>query len=319
MLATRFLPQTDPRRTSYRNTATEETTVTRTATFDTATYKTGLAQEWQDAAPGWRRWHDPMEANEGSAAISRLLVDRAQLTSGEAVLDVGAGYGEPALTAARAVAPGGRVVLQDLSAQMLAFARERLAQVDLDDVEVAFHQGDAEHLDLPATSFDAVVSRAAIMYFVDVVSSLAHLRSLLRGGGRLAASVWGPPDRVGFAAPLPFILDALGLPPPPPERPGPFTLGDREQLATLVERAGFTEVETGTETAVWELPSRQAATRFLQDVAPPVTALFAGRPDEVTRQVWQQVTEQAWEPFVGADGQVRLPNEAIWVAAVNPT
>jgi enediyne biosynthesis protein CalE5 len=290
-----------------------------TRTLDIPAFKAALTQEWREAAPGWRRWHDEMEAVDGSAAISRVLVEHARLMPGDAVLDVGAGYGEPALAAADAVDPGGRVVLQDLSAEMLAHARERLGQAELQNVEVEIHDGDAEHLQLSAASFDAIVSRAAIMYFVDVVGTLTHLRSLLRAAGRFTASVWGPPERVGFAAPLPLILDALGLPPPPPERPGPFTLGDRERLASVVEQAGFVELETGTVTATWELPSRQAATRFLQDVAPPVTALFAGQPDHVTEQVWQQVTEQAWEPFTEPDGRVRLPNEAIWVSATNPS
>ncbi len=292
--------------------------MTRTASLDVAAFKTGLAQEWRDAAPGWRRWHDPMEAEEGSAALSRVLIERARLSPGDAVLDIGTGYGEPALQAARAVAPLGRVVLQDLSGPMLDIARERLADADLQDVELDVLEGDAEDLDLPAGSFDAIVSRAALMYLVDVVGTLARLRSLLRAEGRLSASVWGPPDRVAFAAPLPLILEELGLPAPPPERPGPFTLGNRQQLDHLVAQAGFVEVETGIESAVWELPSREAATRFLQEVAPPVTALFADQTDEVTRRVWQQVTEQAWEPFVETDGRVRLPNEAIWVAATNP-
>jgi hypothetical protein len=54
-------------------------------------------------------------------------------------------------------------------------------------------------------------------------------------------------------------------------------------------------------------------------VAPPVTALFSGQPDHVTEQVWRPVAELAWEPFAEPDGRVRLPNEAIWVSATNPS
>jgi ubiquinone/menaquinone biosynthesis C-methylase UbiE len=48
------------------------------------------------------------------------------------VLDVAAGYGEPGLTAARAVAPGGQVVCTDISGPMLAFGRERAAAEGLE-------------------------------------------------------------------------------------------------------------------------------------------------------------------------------------------
>ena len=43
------------------------------------------------------------------------MVEFAGIGPGDVVLDVAAGYGEPGLTAARAVAPGGRVVCTDIS------------------------------------------------------------------------------------------------------------------------------------------------------------------------------------------------------------
>lgn len=290
----------------------------RTDTLDVESFKQNLEQEWRQAAPGWRTWYDTMETEPGSRGLSRTLIDRAGIGAGDAVLDVGAGYGEPGLGAAEAVAPDGRVVLQDLSAEMLAFAADRLEHADLADVDVAILQRDAEDLDLPDFSFDAVISRAAIMYFVDVAGTLARLRTGLKPGGRLAASVWAAPDEVGFASPLPIILDELRLPPPPQDRPGPFALGDRERLAEVVADAGFVDLRTGSQTAVWEFDSREACTRFLRDVAPPVTALVAGQPDELAQRVWQRVTDEAWEPFTGPDGRVRLPNLAHWISAETP-
>ncbi len=286
--------------------------------FDVVSFKDGIRREWREAAPGWREWLPTMEAADGSAALSRILVDQARLAPGAAVLDVGAGYGEPGLTAARAVAPGGRVLLQDIAGDMLATARQRAAQADLGDVAVETVECDAEELDLEPASVDAIISRAAIMLFVDPAGTLARLRSACRPGGRLAVSVWGPPDRVGFAACLPVILDALNLDPPPRDRPGPFTLGDPERLPEVVTHAGFVKVETGATIAVWEFESREACTQFIRDVAPPVTALVADQPETVRQQVWQRVTEEAWEPFIAADGRVNLPNEALWIAAVNP-
>ncbi len=286
--------------------------------FDPVSFKDGIRREWREAAPGWQRWLPTMETEDGSAALSRILVDHARLAPGDTVLDVGAGYGEPGLTAARAVARGGRVVLQDIAGDMLATARQRVAHADVGGVAVEAVECDAEELDLEPASVDAVLSRSAIQYLIDPAGTLARLRRACRPGGRLAAAVWGPPDRVGFAACLPVILDALDLDPPPRDRPGPFALGDPERLTDVVTDAGFTEVETGTAVAVWEFASRQACTQFIRDVAPPVTALVADQPEPVRQHVWQRVTEQAWEPFVAADGRIHLPNEAHWVAAVNP-
>ncbi|MDS1269621.1 methyltransferase domain-containing protein [Lipingzhangella sp. LS1_29] len=292
--------------------------MTQAETFDPRAYKQALQQEWQDAAPGWRRWVATMETDEGGQGMSRKLVELADVGPGHAVLDVGAGYAEPGVTVVNTIAPGGRLTLQDLSAPMLAFARERVAEAAAGGVEVDILEGDIETLALPEAYYNAVVSRSALMYAVDVVGVLGRLRATLRPAGRLAASVWGPPEQVGFAASLSVMLDELQLPPPPKDRPGPFALGDPERLAALVAHAGFTEVNIGSRTLVWEFASRQACTQFLRDVAPPVTALVADRPEDVRQRVWQRVTSEAWEPFAEPDGRVRLPNRALWVAATNP-
>jgi enediyne biosynthesis protein CalE5 len=282
----------------------------KTTTFDPAQYKADLRTEWRDAAPGWRAWVDVLEAANGGHAVSRTLVELAGIGPGDAVLDVAAGYGEPGLTAARAVAPGGRVVCTDISGEMLAVGRERAAAAGLDNLE--FLEGDAEELAFPEASFDAVLSRQGLQFLPDVPGMLARLRSFLKPHGRLAAAVWGPPQTVQFAAPVPVIRAELGLPPPPAGIPGPFALADADQLVGLVEAAGFTDVATGTVTAIYQTDSPELATRWLREVAPPITALVDPQPPEVQERVWAKVT-QAWAPFTIADGRVRLENQAVWV------
>jgi SAM-dependent methyltransferase len=283
--------------------------MTKTTSFDPAQYKADLRTEWRDAAPGWRAWIDVLEAADGGLAVSRSLVELARIGPGDAVLDVACGYGEPGLTAARAVAPGGRVVCTDISAEMLAVGRERAAAAGLDNLE--FLEGDAEALAFEEASFDAALSRQGLQFLPDVPGVLARLRSFLKPHGRLAAAVWGPPQAVQFAAPVPVIRAELGLP-PPPAGPGPFALADAGQLVGLVEAAGFTDVATGTVTAVYQLGSPELATRWLREVAPPITALVDPQPPEVQERVWAKVTE-AWAPFTIADGRVRLENQALWV------
>jgi SAM-dependent methyltransferase len=283
--------------------------MTQTTTFDPAQYKADLRTEWRDAAPGWRAWVDVLEAANGGQAVSRTLVELARIGPGDAVLDIACGYGEPGLTAARAVTPGGHVVCSDISRAMLAVGRERAAAAGLDNLE--FIEGDAEELAFEEVSFDAVLSRQGLQFLPDVPGVLVRLRSFLKPQGRLAAAVWGPPQAVQFAAPVPLIRAELGLPPPPAGIPGPFAL-DHDQLVGLVEAAGFTEVATGTVTAVYEFGSPELATRWLREVAPPITALVDPQPPEVQERVWAKVTE-AWAPFTIADGRVRLENQAVWV------
>jgi SAM-dependent methyltransferase len=193
---------------------------------------------------------------------------------------------------------------------MLAFGRERAAAEGLDNLEVI--ECDAEELVFEEASFDAVLSRQGLQYLPDVPGALARLRSFLRPHGRLAAAVWGPPDTVQFAAPVPVIRAELQLPAPPAGIPGPFALADAGQLAGLVQAAGFTDVETGTVTAIYQTDSPELATRWLREVAPPISSLVDGRPPEAQERVWAKVTE-AWAPYTTADGRVRLENQAVWV------
>jgi hypothetical protein len=138
------------------------------------------------------------------------------------------------------------------------------------------------------------------------------LHAFLKPHGRLAAAVWGSPQALQFAAPVPVIRAELQLPPPPAGIPGPFALADAGQLVGLVEAAGCTDVETGTVTAIYQLGSPELATRWLRDVAPPISSLVDPQPPEIRQYVWARAT-QAWAPYTTADGRVRLENQAVWV------
>lgn len=286
--------------------------MTSAVIFDSLAFKEAQRSDWQQAAPGWRRWYDVLEAEVGGQVVSRKLVELADLEPGDTVLDVATGYGEPALTAARAVLPGGRVMATDIAPNLLAFGRERARRAGLDNVE--FRESDAETLEFPDETFDAVLSRQGLQFLPDVAGTLKRLNSVVRSGGRLAAAVWGPLETVQFALPIPIILRELSLPPPPPGRPGPFALGNAKMLAKLVADAGFREIETGTVTVVYETASAEDCTQWVRDVAPPIVRLTDGQPPEVASRVWRQVTA-GWTPLLTSKGCVRTSNQAIWVAA----
>ena len=278
--------------------------------FDPVAFKEAQRTDWQIAAPGWRKWYDVLEA--GGEIVSRTLVELSGIVPGDTVLDVATGYGEPALTAARVVAPNGRVLATDIAADMLEFGRERAAQADLDNV--VFLEADAEALSFDDESFDAILCRQGLQFIPDALGTLQRFHTFLKRDGRLAAAVWGPPDTVQFARPVSVILTALDLPAPPPGRPGIFALADRHALKRLVADAGYRDVKTGTVTAVYETSSPEDFTHWARDVAPPIANLLKGQSLEVQEEVWRKVTE-AWTPLTTADGRVRTENQAIWVAA----
>ncbi len=143
---------------------------------------------------GWKEWSEFKDSAD--AHISRRLVELADVQPGSRVLDIAAGYGEPALTAARRVGPEGRIVATDISAEMLAFGRERAAAACLGNAE--FIESDASGLDFPPASFDAAVSRWGIIFEPDAEAAAGRIRGFLRPGSRMAISSWGEPDQVPF-------------------------------------------------------------------------------------------------------------------------
>jgi len=285
--------------------------MTATPAFDPVAFKQKMRQEWTDAAAGWRKWYHVVEGRDGGQRHSAKLVELARVRPGGSVLDVGGGYGEPSLAAARIVGPKGRVVCTDIAPGLLAFAQERTSEAGLTNME--FIEQDAEQLDFEWESFDAIVSRAALMFLPDVAGTLVRLRAFLKPGGRFAASVWGERSKVEFAMAGSVIASELALTPPPQGQPGIFALADEQRLGTLARDSGFRDVETGTVQVIFETETPAQFTEFIRDVAPPFSVLLKDQTAQARERIWAKVTE-AYARFADSTGRVRTTNEAIWVA-----
>jgi ubiquinone/menaquinone biosynthesis C-methylase UbiE len=125
----------------------------------------------------WDRW--------GAATVARL-----PLSSGDVVLDVCCGAGASALPAARAVGPTGNVLGLDLAEPLLALARERAVTLGLRNV--SFRECDATATGLESCSFDAVVCVFGVFFAADMPAFVAEMWRLVRSGGLLAITTWGP-------------------------------------------------------------------------------------------------------------------------------
>lgn len=117
-------------------------------------------------------------------------IDRLRLLPGSVVLDVGCGSGASAIPAAQRVGRSGRVIGVDLAERLLDLARSKARDQALDNVE--FHQRDMEALDFSDAMFDAVVCVFAIFFVPDMVAQVKKLWRLVRPGGQLAITTWGP-------------------------------------------------------------------------------------------------------------------------------
>lgn len=134
---------------------------------------------WRRTAPFYNVLALPSGRLRGKA-IARLA-----LRPGETVLDFGCGTGLSFDLLERSVGPEGRVIGVELSPEMLARARERAARHGWTNVTLI--EANAEEVDLPAESVDAVLSA----FTNDIMHSrLAVERAVraLRVGGRFVAA-----------------------------------------------------------------------------------------------------------------------------------
>jgi arsenite methyltransferase len=111
-------------------------------------------------------------------------IDVARLRSGEFVVDLGCGSGADAILAARAVAPGGRVIGVDMTDAMLVRAGANAASVGAENAE--FVQGTIESVPLPDGSVDVVISNGVINLSPERERVLGEAHRVLRPRGRLA-------------------------------------------------------------------------------------------------------------------------------------
>jgi SAM-dependent methyltransferase len=229
------------------------------STLNPTEFRTGQREQW-NVAPHLDRAAGP---------VRERLVDLAGVKAGDRVLDVAAGYGEPALTAARRVGAEGHVVATDISREMLAYGRERAAEAGLDNIE--FIEADASSLDFPALSFDAALSSWGIIFDPEGEATAARVRGFLKPGARMAISSWGPPDRVPMlGVPALTVMEVLQIPPPPPGTPGPLSRPTSAALGGLLEGGGFSDVEVIEDTVVTDLASPEEFTTFVREIAPPI-------------------------------------------------
>ena len=118
--------------------------------------------------------------------------DRAELSAGDAALDVCCGTGDLALELARRVGPGGRVVGCDFSERMLELARTK---ADGASAGVGFEWADALELPYRDGEFDAVTVGFGVRNLADLDLGLREMARVLKPGGRLAILEITQPQR----------------------------------------------------------------------------------------------------------------------------
>lgn len=280
------------------------------SSFDAEKYKNAQREQWNKDGAAWRRWNPVLDRWYGEA--TRQMLDLARIRPGQRILDVAAGAGEPAVSAAERVGPGGHVLATDISEGIVELARQVARERGLDQVETRAMDG--EKLDLPDASFDAVLCRLGLMYMPHPVAALREWRRALRAGGRVAVVVFSTPERNGWGAiPASIIRRRAQLPPPAPGQPGPFGLGAPGVLEGLFRQAGFADAEIRAVPVPHRATSAAEYVRVAREAFGGFNAMMAHLPAEERESVWNEV-EGSMRGFE-TPGGFEVPGECLVAAA----
>ena len=214
------------------------------------------------------------------------------------VLDVGCGTGALALAIAGQLGPQGHVTGVDISAPMIALARERAQRAGL---AVDFIVADVQQHAFAPGSLDRIVSRFGVMFFDDPVQAFGQLQRAAKRGGVLQALAWRRPDETAFmttaeraAAPW------LQLPPRSPGAPGQFAFADQARVEQILSDGGWEDIEVLPLDVVCRIDRADLAT-YVALLGPVGSALRAPDLDGATRTQVLEAVMAAFAPFIEGD------------------
>ena len=284
-------------------------------TLDTTGPNAEQVRYWNEtAAPKWVEYQGVLDTQ--LEALGNLTMDRARISRGERVLDVGCGCGATTRALAIRVGTNGTVQGVDVSAPMLAHAATLAREAGLTNVR--FTNADAQTHRFEPGSVDVLFSRFGVMFFVDPPAAFRNLRGALRAGGRVAFVCWQPiAENPWLLVPLGAAAQHIQLPPPPaPGAPGPFAFADAERVRGILDAAGFEGIhfESVRDTlSVGGGGLEEAVHLLLEGVGPASAALREADP-AVRPRVYAAVRE-ALTPFVTPAG-LRMP-AAAWIVTAH--
>jgi ubiquinone/menaquinone biosynthesis C-methylase UbiE len=268
--------------------------------FDPLQFKETTREQWEQVAEAWHRWGPTLQ--DWLGPVTETMLELTHIGPGDRVLDVAAGAGEPALSAAARVGPTGYVLATDLSTNLLDFAALSARERGLGPTQFETRVMDGEHLVLDDAAFDVALSRLGLVYFPDRLGALTEMRRVLKPGGRAAIASFTTPDANRFfSIPIGIIRRRAQLPPPAAGLPGPFSLGRQEVMEETLRNAGFGDIQTRAIHTFLRLSSAAECVRFERESFGALQQMLVGLAEAEREAAWDEI-ERELRQFQGQAG-----------------
>lgn len=190
-------------------------------------------------AEAYQAYYGPAIFEPLSERVLNIVAPRP----GDRVLEVASGTGILTRRLSAAAGPNGRVVAVDINPKMVEVARS----LGGNGAPIDYRQGDGTNLDLDDGGFAAVYCQQGLQFFPDREAGVNEMRRVLDPGGRAVVVCWqglgAHPLFAALADAEEPHLAAAGVDVDRAELVAPFSLGDGEELSSLLREAGFRDVE----------------------------------------------------------------------------
>jgi enediyne biosynthesis protein CalE5 len=198
-----------------------------------------VINRWTGSAPYWEKHREIIR--QMFSPVTQALVEDGQIGTGQVVLDIATGPGEPALSVAGLVGPKGKVFGIDPIPEMVAAARRAADRLELRNVR--FDMAFADKLPFPADTLDAVISRFGVMFFPSPVDGVREMLRVLKPGRKLALAIWHFAENNPFHYSLSRVIDRyIESPPLAPDALDAFRFATPGKLRAILSEAGATSV-----------------------------------------------------------------------------
>ncbi len=198
-----------------------------------------IIKRWSGSAPYWEKHREIIRGM--FEPVTRAVVENARIESGNTVLDIATGPGEPALSLAALVGPEGKVFGIDPIPGMIEAARRAADSLALKNVQ--FEVASADHLPFSDDTFDAVICRFGAMFFPSPVDAVRELLRVVKPGRKLVLAVWHFADKNPFHYLLSRVIDRHVPPAPPdPDAFDAFRFAAPGKLQKVLNEAGAVTV-----------------------------------------------------------------------------
>ena len=260
----------------------------------------------------WTQHQDRLD--EMLEPFSAALLDLAAIREGESIMDIGCGCGATTFEMAAKAGRAGQALGVDISAPMIARAKERAAAAGS---HAEFLLADAATHSFAPQSFDLLASRFGIMFFVEPVEAFSHLRKALKAEGRIAFVCWRPmPENDWVSVPLRATLPHVPKPEPmEPGAPGPFAFGDKDRFSKVLKEAGFSAItiEPGNADLLIGRKGNAVEDALEQSLdIGPLSRLLKGMDEDRLANVKNAVRKEL--AHHEKDGEIRLGG-AVWLVS----